>query len=82
MDDLVRNGVLVNTVQGTDMTRQGTPCARATPPHTFILDSRLLCQLRHQRGLSQSDLADQAGISLTTVARLERQSRAPAAAGP
>jgi DNA-binding XRE family transcriptional regulator len=77
MDDLVRNGVLVNTVQDTDMAPPGTPCARPTPPHTFILDGNLLRQLRHQRGLSQADLADQAGISLTTVARLERQPHAP-----
>ena len=82
MDDLVRDGVLVNTVQDTDMARPGTPCARPTPPHTFILDGHLLRQLRHQRGLSQADLADQAGISLTTVARLERQLHARAAAGP
>jgi DNA-binding transcriptional regulator YiaG len=77
MDDLVRNGVLVNTVQDTDMARPGTQCAKPTPPHTFILDGHLLRQLRHQRGLSQADLADQAGISLTTVARLERQPHAP-----
>jgi DNA-binding XRE family transcriptional regulator len=77
MDDLVRNGVLVNTVQDADMARPGTPCARPTPPHTFILDGQLLRQLRHQRGLSQAELADQAGISLTTVARLERQPHAP-----
>jgi len=82
MDDLVRDGVLVNTVQDTDMARPGTACARPTPPHTFILDGHLLRQLRHQRGLSQADLADQAGISLTTVARLERQLHARAAAGP
>jgi DNA-binding XRE family transcriptional regulator len=77
MDDLVRNGVLVNTVQDTDMARPGTECARPTPPHTFILHGRLLRQLRRQRGLSQAALADQAGISLTTVARLERQPHAP-----
>jgi DNA-binding XRE family transcriptional regulator len=69
--------VLVNTVQDTEMARPGTPCARPTPPHTFVLDGRLLRQLRHQRGLSQAQLADQAGISLTTVARLERQLHAP-----
>ena len=57
--------------------RSGTHCARPTPPHTFLLDGHLLRQLRRQRGLSQAELADQAGISLTTVARLERQSHAP-----
>jgi transcriptional regulator with XRE-family HTH domain len=33
--------------------------------------------LRRQHGLSQEKLADLAGISLTTVARLERQPTAP-----
>jgi DNA-binding transcriptional regulator YiaG len=69
--------VLVNADQTIDMARPGTPSTRPTPPHTFILDGQLLRQLRHQRGLSQAALADQAGISLTTVARLERQPHAP-----
>ena len=48
------------------------------PAHRWItiLDG---CRLRHlprERGLSQEKLADQAGISLTTIARLERQHRA------
>jgi DNA-binding XRE family transcriptional regulator len=60
-----------------DPASSGTPCTRPTPPHTFILDGHLLRQLRRQCGLSQADLADQAGISLTTVARLERQPHAP-----
>lgn len=56
----------------------GQPAARprlgaATQPQTFILDGHRLRQLRRQRGLSQEELADQAGVSLTTVARLERQ---------
>ena len=67
----------MNTVQDTDMAWPGTLWTRPTPPHTFILDGELLRQLRHQRGLSQAELADQAGISLTTVARLERQPHAP-----
>lgn len=45
----------------------------ATLPHTFILDGQRLRQLRRQRGLSQEELAEQAGVSLTTVGRLERQ---------
>jgi DNA-binding XRE family transcriptional regulator len=69
--------VLVNDDQTIDPASSGTPCTRPTPPHTFILDGHLLRQLRHQRGLSQEELADQAGISLTTVARLERQPQAP-----
>jgi len=67
----------VNTVQDTGMVRPGTSCSGPTSPHTFILDGHLLRQLRRQRGLSQAALADQAGISLTTVARLERQPHAP-----
>lgn len=39
------------------------------------MDGSRLRQLRHQRGMSQEQLADQAGISLTTVTRLERQLR-------
>jgi DNA-binding XRE family transcriptional regulator len=45
----------------------------ATQPQTFILDGQRLRQLRRQHGLSQEGLADQAAVSLTTVARLERQ---------
>jgi DNA-binding transcriptional regulator YiaG len=67
----------VNAARDTDMARSATQCARPTPPHTFLLDGHLLRQLRRQRGLSQAELADQAGISLTTVARLERQPHAP-----
>jgi transcriptional regulator with XRE-family HTH domain len=36
------------------------------------LDGQRLRQLRRQRGLSQEKLADRAGISTATVARLER----------
>lgn len=39
------------------------------------LNGHRLRHLRRQHGLSQGALADQAGISLTTVARLERQHR-------
>jgi transcriptional regulator with XRE-family HTH domain len=41
------------------------------------LDGQQLRQLRRQHGLSQEKLAGLAGISLTTIARLERQSPAP-----
>lgn len=44
---------------------------------TFMLDGQRLRKLRRQRGLSQEELADQAGISVSTVARLERQLAAP-----
>jgi len=40
------------------------------------VDGHRLRQLRRQRGLSQEKLADKAGISPATVARLERQARA------
>ena len=40
---------------------------RPAQPQTFILDGQRLRQLRRQRGLSQEELADQAGVSLTTV---------------
>jgi transcriptional regulator with XRE-family HTH domain len=46
------------------------------PGWTTALDGFRLRQLRRLRGLSQEQLADQAGISLTTVTRLERQPRA------
>jgi DNA-binding XRE family transcriptional regulator len=67
----------VSVGQATNRPEPGTKSTRPVPPHTFILDGRQLRHLRRQRGLSQEDLADQAGISLTTVARLERQLRAP-----
>ena len=42
-----------------------------------VIDGRRLRELRQRRGLSQPGLADLAGVSLTTVARLERQEKAP-----
>jgi DNA-binding XRE family transcriptional regulator len=44
---------------------------------TTILDSRRLRQLRREHGLSQEQLAAVAGMSLTTIRRLERQPAAP-----
>jgi transcriptional regulator with XRE-family HTH domain len=44
---------------------------------TTILDGQQLRQLRRQRELSQEKLADLAGVSPATVARLERQHRSP-----
>ncbi len=43
---------------------------------TTALDGPRLRQLRRAHGMSQEQLADQAGLSLTTVTRLERQPRA------
>jgi transcriptional regulator with XRE-family HTH domain len=42
-----------------------------------VLDGHGLRRLRRQHGLSQEQLADRAGISPATVARLERQPVAP-----
>jgi transcriptional regulator with XRE-family HTH domain len=42
-----------------------------------VLDGHRLRRLRRQCGLSQEQLAGQAGISTATVARLERQPAAP-----
>ena len=52
---------------------------RFTPDYrwTTVLDSERLRELRHQRGLSQSELAGQAGINLSTMARLESPSSRP-----
>jgi DNA-binding XRE family transcriptional regulator len=44
---------------------------------TTVLDGERLRQLRQQHGLTQEKLADLAGVSLTTMARLERQGRSP-----
>jgi transcriptional regulator with XRE-family HTH domain len=50
------------------MTSAGRPEQR----WITVLDGKRLRQLRRQRGLSQEKLADRAGISAATVARLER----------
>lgn len=42
-----------------------------------VLDGHQLRQLRREHGLSQERLAAAAGISLTTIRRLERQPAAP-----
>ncbi len=42
-----------------------------------VLDGEQLRELRRQRGLSRLELAGRAGISLSTLARLESQSRRP-----
>jgi len=49
---------------------------RAGQSWTTVLAGTRLRQLRRARGLSQEQLADRARISLTTVARLERQPQA------
>jgi DNA-binding XRE family transcriptional regulator len=67
----------VSVGQTANIAEPGTKSSRPVPPHNFILDGHRLRRIRRQRGLSQVDLADQAGISPTTVVRLERQRRAP-----
>ena len=51
--------------------------APAGQPQTFVLDGLRLRQLRRQRALSQEELADRAGVSVTTVGRLEPRPNAP-----
>jgi transcriptional regulator with XRE-family HTH domain len=56
----------------------GTPATRpATQRWTTVLDGARLRHQRRQLGLSQEQLADRAGISLTTMRRLERQPTPP-----
>jgi transcriptional regulator with XRE-family HTH domain len=52
----------------------GLPATRpAAQRWTTAIDGVRLRHLRHRQGLSLEQLASQAGISLTTVRRLERQ---------
>ena len=48
-----------------------------TQRRTIALDGMRLRELRRQHGLSQETLADRAGLSITTVARLESQPTSP-----
>ncbi|HUZ25964.1 MAG TPA: ATP-binding protein [Streptosporangiaceae bacterium] len=48
---------------------------RPARPWIAVLDSHRLLQARRRRGLSQEKLAWQSGVSVTTVARLEREPR-------
>jgi DNA-binding XRE family transcriptional regulator len=57
---------------GGKMSQQGS-----AQRWTTVLDGERLRQLRQQHGLTQEKLADLAGVSLTTMARLERQDRSP-----
>jgi DNA-binding XRE family transcriptional regulator len=59
-------------------TMPATPATqRRARSWTTVLDGQQLRQLRRQRELSQEKLADLAGISPGTVARLERQHHSP-----
>lgn len=58
------------------MKMTASPTARPARSWTTVVDGERLRELRREHGLSQEELAGRAGLSLTTVARLERQSRA------
>lgn len=75
MDGLVR--VRLTTGQDSVGPQPVTGLTRPAQPQTFLLDGPRLRQLRRQRGLSREELAAQAGLSVATVARLERQLSAP-----
>jgi transcriptional regulator with XRE-family HTH domain len=55
---------------------QPTPIAHPSQRWLTVLDGHRLRHLRRQRGLSQEQLAANAGISPATVARLKRHSSA------
>jgi len=50
---------------------------RILAPRTVVVDGRRLRAVRGKRGLSQEALAFDAGVGLTTLARLERRCCAP-----
>jgi transcriptional regulator with XRE-family HTH domain len=69
----------VTTAAGRIMTaidRSQQHRLRQARPWITVADGPKLRQLRRQQGLSQEKLADRAGMSVATVARLELQPRA------
>ena len=54
----------------------GGSMRRPAGPQVYVVDGQRLRLLRREHGLSQEKLAYRAGISVTAVARLERQARA------
>jgi DNA-binding XRE family transcriptional regulator len=62
---------------GRSATRRLSQPGTAVAPRswTTAVDGTRLRQARREHGLSQAELAANAGISLTTLARLERQPR-------
>jgi DNA-binding XRE family transcriptional regulator len=66
-----------DSARGQQPPQLGAGSAQPARPWTTVVDGERLRQLRRQHGLSQEKLADRAGVSLTTVARLEGESRAP-----
>jgi DNA-binding XRE family transcriptional regulator len=67
------------TTAASGCDADGQEMDRPWPAHrwTTVLDGERLREMRRQRGLSQEQLADLAGISLSTMARLESQDRSP-----
>jgi DNA-binding XRE family transcriptional regulator len=57
------------------VSEQPTHVKRPLSPQSWsvVIDGQLLRELRRRRGLSQEKLFAESGISLTTIARLERQ---------
>jgi len=53
------------------------PSLTTHDPWSTVLNGARLKDTRCQRGLSRAELADNAGISRSTLARLERQQQAP-----
>jgi DNA-binding XRE family transcriptional regulator len=53
------------------------PGRAGLPPRTTVIDGQRLRELRRECGLSRESLAWKAGLGITTVGRLERQSRPP-----
>lgn len=53
----------------------GTAHAKPLPPWTTIVDGNRLRDMRRHHGMTQEQLADQAQVSLSALARLERQDR-------
>jgi transcriptional regulator with XRE-family HTH domain len=52
-----------------------SPSGRRARRRTAVILGERIRELRRQRGISQKDLADRAGISPDTLSRLERQPR-------
>ena len=77
MDGLVRDRGLVIPDERAAGRTPNTARTRSAQPQTFILDGQQLRRLRRQRGLSQEELAAQAGLSVTTVGRLDLLTAAP-----